>query len=422
MAKQLDSLSLLDILPGSISGDFNVQALARALDPELQAVAKDISNVLIYSRIDSLPESVIDLLAWQWHVDFYDPSLPLEVKRNLVRASIPWHHIKGTPAAVERMVTTVFGHSSITEWFEHEPKRQPYTFRLSVDLDDRTPDMTAASLANLRRVVECAKNTRSFLELIELFFHLEDKTEVEDELSILSPLLSYEDAYPYPARIPPGEHDGRFLHGGAVYRDGRFLHDGAADHSGLVPGWRVRGGSTVRIDDLYLAYHTSFYDDVSEWSFTPEHGAAVFRDGVFARNEALRRDGLKGNPFSRGGLLSRCGMIARRTGAYFYDGAISRGEFSRNRLTLPADWFLMPLIKYAPEDSAEPADNNGIMDICCDVRYVGGVRRDARAARGVERYSGPLDGALSVRRGARNGNYARSGDAERRHDALATAA
>ena len=63
MAKNLHDLSLQDILPSSIRDDYQVYAAAKALDPELQGVSRDIRETLILSRIDELPEAVIDLLA-----------------------------------------------------------------------------------------------------------------------------------------------------------------------------------------------------------------------------------------------------------------------------------------------------------------------------------------------------------------------
>ena len=385
MAKKLEGISLFDIAPDSITGNADVQAIMRAVDPELQRAARNILKALIYFRIDELPEPVIDALAWQWHVDFYEPDLTLEVKRDLVMASIPWHRIKGTPAAVEQMATTVFGHSWITEWFEAEPKRRPYTFRLAVDLDDRTPDMNAAALANLRRIVSCAKNTRSFLELTELLFHMDDSVDVKDELAGLRLPLGYEDDYPYPP--VPGEHNGRFIHGGVLRHDGRFAHDGTMSRSGVIPGWFVRRGALLRIDDLHLALHTSFYDDISAWSLTPERGG---HDVQFQHN----------------GILARSGAMS------------GNEEYTRNIFTLPLDWSLDVKTQIKAEDHADVKDNNGVMNISCAIRRNGSGRRDARAVRGKVRYSDILDGTLSIPRPARRGLYVRGGGVERKHDAL----
>lgn len=160
MIKDFQIISLLDILPENIIADEKVNAAARALDAELQKVTEKVIQTILISRIDELPENVIDLLAWQWHVDFYEPlGLDIETKRDLIRQSIAWHRIKGTPAVVEEMVTAVFARGRIAEWFEYGG--EPYYFRIYAsgfqsEVDD--------NLERLIRVVESVKNVRSWLE------------------------------------------------------------------------------------------------------------------------------------------------------------------------------------------------------------------------------------------------------------------
>ena len=72
MSKDLQSTSLLDILPQNLLADKQIYAAARALDDELQKITAATRDVLILPRIDELSEEVVDLLAWQWSVDFYD--------------------------------------------------------------------------------------------------------------------------------------------------------------------------------------------------------------------------------------------------------------------------------------------------------------------------------------------------------------
>ena len=89
MIKELQSLSLLDILPANLLEDKKVAAAAQALDAELQAVTKATVETMHLPRLDVLPEAVVDLLAWQWHVDFYEPlGMDIETKRKLVKESL----------------------------------------------------------------------------------------------------------------------------------------------------------------------------------------------------------------------------------------------------------------------------------------------------------------------------------------------
>ena len=126
----------------------------------MRAISAETILPVLLARLDELPEVVIDLLAWQLHVDFYEPDLPLDTKRALIRNSIPWHRRKGTPYAVQEMVSTVLAEGKVYEWFEYGG--DPYKFR--VETTDTMPSNTAYS--RLVNMVNAVKNTRSWLEEI----------------------------------------------------------------------------------------------------------------------------------------------------------------------------------------------------------------------------------------------------------------
>jgi phage tail P2-like protein len=165
--RDLRELALAEILPGSISGDRQVDAGARALDPELRRVTIDTREALILSRLDELPEPVIDLLAWQYHVDFYEPeALPLERKRALVRGSIAWHRRKGTLWAVRRILSDLgLDDVRIREWWQLGS--DPHTFAIEArwrgDQDRVTTFLGPDTNRLLWRAVEATKPVRSWL-------------------------------------------------------------------------------------------------------------------------------------------------------------------------------------------------------------------------------------------------------------------
>ena len=171
MSKDMQSVSLIDILPPNLLADKQIYAAARALDDELQKITAATRNALLLPRLDELSEEVIDLLAWQWHVDFYESSMSIETKRQLVRESIAWHRIKGTKAAVEKMAQTVFKGGVVTEWFEYGG--EPYHFRIDVL---NAPNMTEENRGRLLAVVNASKNTRSWLD--ELRFRREAQNDM----------------------------------------------------------------------------------------------------------------------------------------------------------------------------------------------------------------------------------------------------
>lgn len=170
MLRNIQTISLLDILPDSILADEKIKAIAVALDTELQKVTAETQQVLHLPRLDVLPEKVIDLLAWQFHVDFYEPvGMDIKTKRKLVKESIAWHRIKGTPAAVEMMLSSTFGRSAkVSEWYEYNG--EPYHFKVSVKTK-KFPTMESLGLA--KQGVLAAKNTRSVLDSIKTIVEMD---------------------------------------------------------------------------------------------------------------------------------------------------------------------------------------------------------------------------------------------------------
>jgi len=225
MSKDLQSTSLLDILPPNLLADEQINAAAQALDTELQKITAATKEALLLPRLDELPEEVIDLLAWQWHVDFYEPvGMDIETKRRLIKNSIAWHRIKGTPAAVEEVVSAIFDTSHVLEWFEYGGK--PYHFK--VVTEDVTTDKDV--LERTRRAIHAAKNARSWLETVEFILHLQDTAKADDKHALEAHKDEIE-RYPWRGRY----FDGSWCFTDSLRMDGRFF-DGSWQFDGTPPG------------------------------------------------------------------------------------------------------------------------------------------------------------------------------------------
>lgn len=161
----LSNIDLLSLQTSFMQKDIFVQALCRALNPYFQELSDSVKQVYIYGRLDELDEEAIDSLAWQFHVDFYDYTMTLNQKRELVKQSKILHKIKGTPAAVERAATTVFGKSKLKEWYEYGGK--PYFF--GIDLDITESGVDEKSLEKLEMLIMAYKNERSWLDFIHMY-------------------------------------------------------------------------------------------------------------------------------------------------------------------------------------------------------------------------------------------------------------
>ncbi|RNB72185.1 phage tail protein I [Brevibacillus panacihumi] len=178
MIKLQDVSLKKDILPPALANDPDVSAMASALDPELQLITQQIRDTLILSRIDELPEEVIEHLLWQFHITLNEGAAladTLQEKRELVKNALEIHRMKGTKAALERVLELLNMQGTISEWFEYGG--DPYHFRIDI-LDVSTRGITEDLIRQLDILIFAYKNTRSWLESIRIFLSGRGKVRV----------------------------------------------------------------------------------------------------------------------------------------------------------------------------------------------------------------------------------------------------
>src|SRR5690606_24393765 len=127
------SVSLLDLLPESLKRDPDMVALTKAIDPEIQEIVEKLKNVEILSRIDELPEPVLDHLLYQFHITFDEGAgliTSIEEKRRFIKNAIQMHRLKGTKRALELVLEMLDIRGVIKEWFEYGG--EPYHFRIDI--------------------------------------------------------------------------------------------------------------------------------------------------------------------------------------------------------------------------------------------------------------------------------------------------
>ena len=90
------SIDFTRSLPPVLKDDPKMIALARTIAEQLQVTARQIEKNIIYARIDELDEQTLDVLAYDLHVDWYDYSYPIEVKRQTIKDSVKVHRKLGT--------------------------------------------------------------------------------------------------------------------------------------------------------------------------------------------------------------------------------------------------------------------------------------------------------------------------------------
>ncbi|MDR1158367.1 MAG: phage tail protein I [Oscillospiraceae bacterium] len=158
--------NLLRTLPEVLRDDEKMLALGRVIAEELTVRASEIDRLKIYSRIDELPEDLLDILAYDFKVDWYGYNYDLETKRALIKDSFNVHRHLGTRGAVEKALSNVYVDAKIEEW--HEYGGDPYYFRVLLDVTNQRAAITHSDAA---RSLNIYKSLRSHLQYNAIIYY-----------------------------------------------------------------------------------------------------------------------------------------------------------------------------------------------------------------------------------------------------------
>lgn len=129
-------------------------AISYAIKMAVIRLKTQIDSSQVYAGIQNLQEDAVDELATELQVQYYDNSLPLSTKRELVSNSLKWHSHAGTPSAVKELIQSVFGSGQLIEWYENGG--DPFTFEIKTDTT-----ITPTIISDLERMISKVKNAKS---------------------------------------------------------------------------------------------------------------------------------------------------------------------------------------------------------------------------------------------------------------------
>ena len=220
-------------LPHILRQDERVDAARQALEKALADLSKAARECLFLPRLDELTGDVLDVLANQYHTDFFEPTMSDELKRFMIRDAIRFHRIKGTPQAVEEIVRKVYIDARVEEWFEYGG--EPYFFRIKQDITDTGELTDRETLDRVRAIVRETKNARSWLEYFCFLLTFKDiVVPVDSHHWLLN--QSYHDWYDY--RADNKHYDGVIDYGNSPWHhNGRFSRNGKFNRR----GWESTG-------------------------------------------------------------------------------------------------------------------------------------------------------------------------------------
>lgn len=166
----LTAENFLAVFPVALQGDQSSAALAKVTARLLARRPAEIDRIRIYPDIDRLDEKLLDTLAYDYKVDWWDPDYGLTEKRRTLKGSWRVHKKLGTRFAVRTALQAVFPKSDAEPWFLYEGK--PYHFRLNIDLTEEKYSANKPGRA---------------MELVRFYQSLRDRMDVIQYTMVLPP-------------------------------------------------------------------------------------------------------------------------------------------------------------------------------------------------------------------------------------------
>lgn len=160
-----DNNVYLSSFPASLAVDPSKYALARAIADELRELNDRCDRLRIYSRIDELPEQLLDILAFDFAVSWYYYNGTLETKRAQIKSCFYVHKHLGTRGALETALSDVCPGTVLEEWFEYGG--EPYYFRVILDISEQRLPIYQN---DIEKKIEIFKSLRSVLEANSIIY------------------------------------------------------------------------------------------------------------------------------------------------------------------------------------------------------------------------------------------------------------
>lgn len=180
--------NLTKLLPYSLRQDEFTVALAEAFEIQMNQLYEELKSLSNLYLLTNAPSLLVDFLAYEKHVDFYE-GLTLDEKKAVVRNALQVHRKKGTKFALIKVFELLNLLGRIDEWFNYDG--EPFFFKASIDVSEKGIDDTTIRL--LDRLIKTYKNNRSWLEVLNIYL-----TSRKNKLIVGTFMMTGEELTVYP--------------------------------------------------------------------------------------------------------------------------------------------------------------------------------------------------------------------------------
>lgn len=164
---ELHEVGLVEGLPPDVAKEPWVQILDAVFRERRKKELEAAERLKIYTDIDRADEAVLDILAVQFRVDWYDTSYPIETKRRIIKTALEVRRYCGTEWAVQKALASIYPNVKISEWYDYGGR--PGYWRMNVDITDDgviyyTPEEIEKRLGYARR---CTAHLEHIIYIVE---------------------------------------------------------------------------------------------------------------------------------------------------------------------------------------------------------------------------------------------------------------
>ena len=166
----LTAKNMVRMLPEPMKRDDGTAAMALVAAEELERRGIESGLPRLWGRFDDMAGDLLDILAEDLGLTWYDSDAPAAVKRELLKNSGQVFRRLGTKWAVENVIGTYFGEGFVREWFEYDG--EPGHFRVY----SPNPSVNQERLEEFLSLLERVKRTSAKLDGI--FISLTGQTPI----------------------------------------------------------------------------------------------------------------------------------------------------------------------------------------------------------------------------------------------------
>ena len=158
----LFDVKLTDIFPDK---SVETECLSYAVYMIMQQIRTYTERLFIYGNIDNLPEDILDYLAKDRNLPYYDSEFTLEKKRNLIKNSYEWYMKAGTVEGIEELIQILFENGNVMEWFDFsDGEKEKGLFDININSENITPD----AIQKFTNILKNAKNVSRHLRKVNV--------------------------------------------------------------------------------------------------------------------------------------------------------------------------------------------------------------------------------------------------------------